>query len=198
MAIYRCEACGANLKIHEGSTVCVCEYCGTYQSIPTVPEEEYDPTKERAHTRKGELEDYIQNELEQWSEKPDRMSKAELENALENVYRKNCGNIDEDNALIFLEILTSESPFSFASGITYRFYAGDDVKYIVYEQKHKIVPFIVRKNVNMLGVDWYCWDDPQCRKQPTDRCEINLDVTGTEPIHVKAKPRGLSSLKLYI
>lgn len=39
MAIIKCKMCGGDLEIHEGSTVCECEYCGTKQTVPSTDNE---------------------------------------------------------------------------------------------------------------------------------------------------------------
>ena len=33
--MYRCKMCGGDLKIQDGATSCVCEFCGTQQTLPT-------------------------------------------------------------------------------------------------------------------------------------------------------------------
>ena len=37
--IYRCKMCGGDLQIEAGSSVCVCEYCGTKQTVPSTDSE---------------------------------------------------------------------------------------------------------------------------------------------------------------
>ncbi len=39
MAIIKCKMCGGDLQIEEGSTVAVCEYCDSRQTIPSVDDE---------------------------------------------------------------------------------------------------------------------------------------------------------------
>ena len=39
MALLKCKMCGGDLDIVEGSTVCVCEYCGTKQTVPSFDSE---------------------------------------------------------------------------------------------------------------------------------------------------------------
>ena len=39
MAILKCKMCGGDLEIIEGSSICVCEYCGTEQTVPNVDDE---------------------------------------------------------------------------------------------------------------------------------------------------------------
>ncbi|MBR3749676.1 MAG: toll/interleukin-1 receptor domain-containing protein, partial [Firmicutes bacterium] len=39
MAIIKCKMCGGNLNVHEDSTVCECEYCGTRQTVPKADDE---------------------------------------------------------------------------------------------------------------------------------------------------------------
>ena len=39
MAILKCKMCGGDLEIIEGSSICVCEYCGTEQTVPKVDDE---------------------------------------------------------------------------------------------------------------------------------------------------------------
>ena len=39
MALLKCKMCGGDLEIIEGSTVCICEYCGTKQTVPTLDNE---------------------------------------------------------------------------------------------------------------------------------------------------------------
>lgn len=40
MAVFKCKMCGGNLEIAEGITVCVCEYCGTKQTLPKSSDEQ--------------------------------------------------------------------------------------------------------------------------------------------------------------
>ena len=39
MAILKCKMCGGDLNVTEGSTVCVCEYCDTKQTVPSLDDE---------------------------------------------------------------------------------------------------------------------------------------------------------------
>ena len=39
MSVFKCKMCGGDLNIHEGMTVCTCEYCGSTQTIPVVGNE---------------------------------------------------------------------------------------------------------------------------------------------------------------
>ena len=39
MAILKCKMCGGSLEIMQGSTICVCEYCGTRQTVPSLDNE---------------------------------------------------------------------------------------------------------------------------------------------------------------
>lgn len=39
MFVYNCKMCGAPLNIEDGMTVCECEYCGTWQSLPKIGDE---------------------------------------------------------------------------------------------------------------------------------------------------------------
>ena len=34
MAVFKCKMCGGDLDIIENSTVCVCQYCETKQTVP--------------------------------------------------------------------------------------------------------------------------------------------------------------------
>ncbi|MBR1758941.1 MAG: TIR domain-containing protein [Lachnospiraceae bacterium] len=49
MTIIRCKMCGGNLSFKEGATVCECEYCGSWQTIPTVNNEKKMKLFERAN-----------------------------------------------------------------------------------------------------------------------------------------------------
>ena len=40
MAIIRCKVCGGDLNVVEGTTVAVCEYCGTKQTMPKINDEQ--------------------------------------------------------------------------------------------------------------------------------------------------------------
>ena len=39
MAVMKCKMCGGDLEIQENSTIAVCEYCGTKQTVPTLDNE---------------------------------------------------------------------------------------------------------------------------------------------------------------
>lgn len=39
MAAFKCKMCGGTLEIEEGKTVCICEYCGTKQTVPNANNE---------------------------------------------------------------------------------------------------------------------------------------------------------------
>ncbi len=39
MSVFKCKMCGGTLNITEGSTVAVCEYCGTRQTVPSLDNE---------------------------------------------------------------------------------------------------------------------------------------------------------------
>ena len=40
MAVLKCKMCGGELDVISGSTVCMCEYCGTKQTVPTFDDEQ--------------------------------------------------------------------------------------------------------------------------------------------------------------
>ncbi len=50
MAIFKCKMCGGNLEVAEGSSVGICEYCGTKQTIPTAKDENLQGLYNRANT----------------------------------------------------------------------------------------------------------------------------------------------------
>ena len=39
MSVIKCKMCGGDLELIEGSSVAVCEYCGTQQTVPTADSE---------------------------------------------------------------------------------------------------------------------------------------------------------------
>ncbi len=39
MAIFKCKICGGSLDVSDGSSVAVCEYCGTKQTVPTTKDD---------------------------------------------------------------------------------------------------------------------------------------------------------------
>lgn len=47
--IYKCKVCGATLNIKEDNRVCVCEYCGTTQSVPNTDDEKITKLFERGN-----------------------------------------------------------------------------------------------------------------------------------------------------
>ena len=49
MATLKCKMCGGSLEILDGATVCVCEYCGSQQTIPNVDDEKKVKLFERAN-----------------------------------------------------------------------------------------------------------------------------------------------------
>ena len=50
MAIFKCKMCGGNLEVTEGSSVGICEYCGTTQTVPTANDENLQGLYNRANT----------------------------------------------------------------------------------------------------------------------------------------------------
>lgn len=56
MAILKCKMCGGDLIIEEGSTICVCEYCGSQQTVPSVDNEKKIKLYERANSLRLECE----------------------------------------------------------------------------------------------------------------------------------------------
>ena len=49
MAILKCKMCGGDLNVTEGSTVCVCEYCDTKQTVPSLDDEKKIALFDRAN-----------------------------------------------------------------------------------------------------------------------------------------------------
>ena len=49
MAVLKCKMCGGDLMIEEGNSVCVCEYCGSKQTVPSVDDEKKRKLYERAN-----------------------------------------------------------------------------------------------------------------------------------------------------
>ena len=49
MAVLKCKMCGGNLEIVDGASVCVCEYCGTKQTVPKIDDEKKIKLFERAN-----------------------------------------------------------------------------------------------------------------------------------------------------
>lgn len=50
MAVLKCKMCGGSLEVLDGATVCVCEYCGSQQTVPCVDDEKKVKLYERAVT----------------------------------------------------------------------------------------------------------------------------------------------------
>ena len=49
MAIYKCKMCGGTLEIEQGTTVAVCDYCGTKQTLPRLDDERRANLYDRAN-----------------------------------------------------------------------------------------------------------------------------------------------------
>ena len=49
MAVLKCKMCGGDLILEEGISVCVCEYCGSKQTVPSVDDEKKRKLYERAN-----------------------------------------------------------------------------------------------------------------------------------------------------
>ena len=49
MAIFRCKMCGGDLEIQDGATSCVCEFCGTRQTLPSNQDENLQGLFNRAN-----------------------------------------------------------------------------------------------------------------------------------------------------
>ena len=49
MAIFRCKMCGGDLEVQEGATSCVCEFCGTRQTLPCNQDENLQGLFNRAN-----------------------------------------------------------------------------------------------------------------------------------------------------
>ena len=50
MAVLKCKMCGGELAVQENSYVCVCEYCGSQQTVPSVDDEKKVKLFERANS----------------------------------------------------------------------------------------------------------------------------------------------------
>ena len=54
MSLFKCKICGGSLEFSEGASVCVCQYCGTQQTLPKLPNEHSSVLYERAdHFRRN-------------------------------------------------------------------------------------------------------------------------------------------------
>ncbi|MBQ6343750.1 MAG: toll/interleukin-1 receptor domain-containing protein [Anaerolineaceae bacterium] len=49
MAVFRCKMCGGDLEVQEGATSCVCEFCGTRQTLPSNQDENLQGLFNRAN-----------------------------------------------------------------------------------------------------------------------------------------------------
>lgn len=49
MVILRCKMCGGSLSIEDGSSVCLCEYCGSKQTVPALDDDKKTKLFERAN-----------------------------------------------------------------------------------------------------------------------------------------------------
>lgn len=56
MAILKCKMCGGNLEVTEESTVAICEYCGTKQTVPSADNEKKMMMFERANKLRYQCE----------------------------------------------------------------------------------------------------------------------------------------------
>ncbi len=56
MAIYKCKMCGGDLDVAENTTVVVCDYCGSKQTVPTARDEELSSLFNRANTLRRKCE----------------------------------------------------------------------------------------------------------------------------------------------
>ena len=54
MSLFKCKICGGNLEYQEGSSVALCEYCGTKQTLPKISDGNNSTLYERAdHFRRN-------------------------------------------------------------------------------------------------------------------------------------------------
>lgn len=49
MAVFRCKMCGGNLEVINSNSICVCEFCGTQQTLPRVQDENLKKLFNRAN-----------------------------------------------------------------------------------------------------------------------------------------------------
>ena len=56
MAVLNCKMCGGDLSIEEGSTICICEYCGTKQTVPNINNEKKRKQFDRANRLRKQCE----------------------------------------------------------------------------------------------------------------------------------------------
>ena len=49
MAVFKCKMCGAALEINEGSTITICEYCGSQQTLPRLNDDKLERLYDRAN-----------------------------------------------------------------------------------------------------------------------------------------------------
>lgn len=50
MAVFRCKMCGGDLEVTEGKSTCICEFCGTEQTLPKVKDDNIGNLFNRANT----------------------------------------------------------------------------------------------------------------------------------------------------
>ena len=49
MAVYKCKMCGGDIRFEDGATTCVCEYCGTRQTLPRIDDDRRANMYDRAN-----------------------------------------------------------------------------------------------------------------------------------------------------
>lgn len=49
MSVFKCKMCGGNLEVEKGQTICICEYCGTKQTLPKLDDEKRAQLYDRAN-----------------------------------------------------------------------------------------------------------------------------------------------------
>ena len=68
MAIFRCKMCGGDIDVQEGNSSCICEFCGTQQTLPKVQDENLQGLFNRANVlrMKAEFDKAADNMEKEW------------------------------------------------------------------------------------------------------------------------------------
>ncbi len=189
MAVIRCKICGGDLNVVDGTTVAVCEYCGTRQTLPKINDEQRAAAFNRGdHFRKISEFDKALSVYERIIAEDDTDAEAHWCAALS---RYGIEYVKDPASGKYIPTCHRASYTNFLDDVDYQAAVAnaDPVAREQYEQDGQIIAEVQRNIIETVNKE-APFDVFICYKESDDRGQRTLDSTLAQDIYYRLTDQG--------
>ncbi len=189
MAVIRCKICGGDLNIADGTTVAVCEYCGTRQTLPKINDEQWAAAFNRGdHFRRISEFDKALSVYERIIAEDDTDAEAHWCAALS---RYGIEYVKDPASGKYIPTCHRASFTNFLEDVDYQAAVAnaDPVAREQYEQDGRLIAEVQRNIIETVNKE-APFDVFICYKESDDRGQRTLDSTLAQDIYYRLTDQG--------